>query len=84
MSRSCVRHRRDDGDVHCGTMAGDVPAPPGSRTEAGRRAVAELMDDHLDRVRRHIRRRDRSVAESSSPTRVLGLSRLDAHPKGGS
>lgn len=59
MVRTSARRRKIDGDVHIGSMAGDVAAVPGCRTVQGRRAVADAMDQVLRDVRRHIRTRRR-------------------------
>jgi hypothetical protein len=40
-----------------GTMAGDVRRVPGSGTENGDKAIADVMRDVLERVRRSIRER---------------------------
>jgi hypothetical protein len=48
------------GDVHVGTMAGDVRRVPGSGTENGEKAIADYMRDVLERVRRSIRERNNS------------------------
>ncbi|HEY3143921.1 MAG TPA: hypothetical protein VGJ86_22480 [Acidimicrobiales bacterium] len=52
--------RKDKGDVHVGTMAGDVRRVPGSGTENGEKAIADYMRDVLERVRRSIRERNNS------------------------
>ena len=51
--------RRIEGDVHVGTMAADVRLVPGtgSAKVKGEKAIAEVMRDVLDRVRRSIRER---------------------------
>lgn len=49
--------RKVEGDVHVGTMAGDVRRVPGSGTENGDKAIADVMRDVLERVRRSIRER---------------------------
>jgi hypothetical protein len=55
-----MTQRKIQGDVHVGTMAGDVRRVPGSGTENGDKALAAYMRDVLDRVRRSIRERTRS------------------------
>ncbi|MGH9210821.1 MAG: hypothetical protein ACRD2C_09080 [Acidimicrobiales bacterium] len=52
-----MSQRRIQGDVHVGTMAGDVRRVPGSGTENGDKALADFMRDVLERVRRSIRER---------------------------
>lgn len=52
--------RSVQGDVHVGSMAGDVKRVPGSGTENGDKALADYMRDVLERVRRSIRERTRS------------------------
>jgi hypothetical protein len=47
------------GDIHVGSMAGDVRRVPGTGTENGDKALADLMRDVLERVRRSIRERTR-------------------------
>jgi hypothetical protein len=54
--------RKGKGDVHVGTMAGDVRRVPGSGTVNGDKAIADVMRDVLDRVRRSIRERARHHA----------------------
>ena len=51
--------RRIEGDVHIGSMAADVPLVPGtgSARVKSEKAIAEVMRDVLDRVRRSIRER---------------------------
>jgi hypothetical protein len=53
-------HRSEEGDVHIGSMSGDVPPVPGSTTEAGQEAVQEIVEEILAKVRRHIVRRGRT------------------------
>lgn len=50
--------QRSKGDVHVGTMAGDVRPVPGSGTVKGDKAIADVMRDVLDRVRRSVRERN--------------------------
>jgi hypothetical protein len=51
--------RRIEGDVHVGSMAADVRLVPGtgSARVKSEKAIAEVMRDVLDRVRRSIRER---------------------------
>jgi hypothetical protein len=49
---------RAKGDVHIGSMAGDVRRVPGSGTTNGDKAIADVMRQVLDRVRRSIRERN--------------------------
>lgn len=51
--------RRIEGDVHVGSMAADVRLVPGtgSAKVKSEKAIAEVMRDVLDRVRRSIRER---------------------------
>jgi hypothetical protein len=49
--------RRIEGDVHVGTMAADVRLVPGTGSVKGEKAIADVMRDVLDRVRRSIRER---------------------------
>lgn len=57
MSPPVQRRRPPKGDVHVGTMAGDVRQVPGSNTTNGQKAIADVMREVLDRVRRSIRQR---------------------------
>lgn len=57
-SKAVQQKVRNKGDVHVGTMAGDVRPVPGSGTVKGDKAIADVMREVLDRVRRSIRERN--------------------------
>lgn len=57
-SKAVQQKVRTKGDVHVGTMAGDVRPVPGSGTVKGDKAIADVMREVLDRVRRSIRERN--------------------------
>lgn len=60
---------RSKGDVHVGTMGSDVRQVPGSGTEEGDKAIANVMRDVLERVRRSIRERNSRTRESRTTPR---------------
>jgi hypothetical protein len=49
--------RKTRGDIHVGSMGGDVKRVPGAGTENGDKAITDVMREVLDRVRRSIRER---------------------------
>jgi hypothetical protein len=64
--RHAVRERSTrltEGDVHVGSMAGDVPLVPGSTTQKGSAAIARQMRRVLARVHRDVERRRRLRCE---------------------
>jgi hypothetical protein len=61
MSALRTKRRTDHGgDVHVGSMSGDVAPVPGSTTSAGREAIEKMADDVLEKVRRHVLRQEQA------------------------
>jgi hypothetical protein len=49
---------RAKGDIHVSSMGGDVRMVPGSGTAKGDKAIADVMREVLERVKRSIRERN--------------------------
>jgi len=46
------------GEYHVGSMAANVQRVPGSRSVNGKKAVSQIVDDALARIRRRLRGAD--------------------------
>lgn len=64
-AKSPAWRRRFLGDIHVGSVVGNVRQVPGTGTANGEKAIAKAMTDVLERVRRSIR--DRATASPSTP-----------------